>query len=487
MIRTKIVCTIGPASREPALLRRIIEAGMDVARLNFSHGDQAFHAENITRIRAAAQEVGKPVAIMGDLQGPKLRVGIMQQGGVPIHSGEVVTLTTRDITGNRTEGTESSALIPIQHKDLPKDLSAGDRVLLDDGLMELAVDSVTGGDILCRVVTGGMVQDNKGLNVPGTGLSIPAITDKDWRDLAFMVEQDLDWVALSFVRTAEDILQLKTRLEECCSPEHPIKVIAKIEKPQALDVIDEIIAAADGIMVARGDLGIEIPAEKVPIVQKRLIRLANTAGIPVITATQMLESMIRGPRPTRAEASDVANAILDGTDAIMLSGETASGKYPLEAVQTMCRIAGEIEAATLIGPWHPPEHVTHAKGNVTEAVSHATCETAYDLRAEAIIASTASGATARTIAKYRPHTKIIAVTPDPVVQRQLMLSWGVIPLLGLRVGSMDQILRNGIRAAYEAGLLKAGSPVVLTAGVTPNMPGTTNLMTVELVQQPDGD
>jgi pyruvate kinase len=481
MIRTKIVCTIGPASRKPETLRELIQAGMDIARLNFSHGDHVYHARNIARIRAAARQTKKPVAVLVDLQGPKLRVGMMEGDGVPIHEGELIHLTTRPVSGHRLEGGPVAAVIPVQYQDLPRDIKADERILLDDGLMELVTLEVSGDTIVCRVVTGGLLQSNKGLNLPGTALSLPSMTDKDQVDLDFAIGQQVDWIALSFVRRAKDILSLKEAIAGRCASDKCIRVIAKIEKPEALDDIEEIIAVSDGIMIARGDLGIEIPPEKVPMVQKRLIQLANAAGKPVITATQMLDSMIRNPRPTRAEASDVANAILDGTDAIMLSGETATGKYPIEAVRTMVRIACEVEAATLAGPWRHPPHIPSSSGNVTDAVAHATCDTAYDLRAAAIITATASGATARAVARYRPHTPIIAVTPNRVVQRQLMLSWGVIPLHAGRAESTDRILRDSIRQATAAGLVRAGDRVVLTAGVANNMPGTTNLMTVELV------
>lgn len=482
MIRTKIVCTIGPASREPAMLEKLMRAGMDVARLNFSHADHEHHRRDIQNIRAIAEKAGKPIAILADLQGPKLRMGDMADGGVPIYEGETVVLTTRDIRGHRTEEPDCSAQLPVQYQALPQDVAVDDAILIDDGLIELNARAVRDTEIACEVITGGVVSDQKGLNLPHTGLSIPSITEKDWDDLAFAVEQGVDWLAMSFVRKPDDVNRLKERIAELCDEDSVILVIAKIEKPQALDCIEEIVEVADGIMVARGDLGIEIPAEKVPIVQKRLIRLANASGKPVITATQMLDSMIRNPRPTRAEASDVANAILDGTDAIMLSGETAVGKYPLEALKTMEHIAREVEQATITGAWQPPDHIPDGAHSVTDAVSHATCGTAYDLRAEAIIASTASGATARTIAKYRPHMKVIGVTPHRKTQRQLMLSWGVIPLLGQRMGTTDEIMHRAVQIARQAGYISAGQRVVLTAGVTPNMPGTTNLMTVELVQ-----
>jgi pyruvate kinase len=347
MIRTKIVCTIGPESREPERLRQIVEAGMDVARLNMSHSDHSYHKETIDRIRAVSKTTGKQVAIMGDLQGPKLRIGIMGGKGIQVKEHEQVMLTTEKVVGSRTTSGKVKAIIPIQYEDLPKDIKPGERILIDDGLIELKVLGAQADDIFCDVITGGLLTNNKGLNLPGTSLRLQAITDKDWADLDFLLDNNVDWVALSFVRSAEDVLQLKKYIVDQCEPEKLIKVIAKIEKPQALECIAEIIEASDAIMVARGDLGIEIPPQNVPLVQKRLIRLCNAAAKPVITATQMLDSMIRNPRPTRAEASDVANAILDGTDAIMLSGETASGKYPVESVKTMVSIAQEVEASLL--------------------------------------------------------------------------------------------------------------------------------------------
>lgn len=481
MIRTKIVCTIGPASREPEMLRQLIDAGMDVARLNFSHAKHAEHAENIARIRAASRAAGKTIAIMGDLQGPKLRIGVMAEGGIMIDEGERVVLTTRGVTGRREALGPVQATIPVQYAGLPGDVKLGERILIDDGLIELKVGEVSGQDITCDVIIGGLLINHKGLNLPGTGLSVPSITEKDWADLDFCLEQGLDWVALSFVRAAEDVERVKKHIAECCEPESPMRVIAKIEKPQALDVIDDIIEVSDAVMIARGDLGIEIPAEDVPLAQKRLIHLCNAATKPVITATQMLDSMIRNPRPTRAEASDVANAILDGTDAIMLSGETAIGKYPLEAVRTMVRIAGQIEGATFTGPWQPPAHVKVTAGDITDAVSRATCETAHALRTAAIIAATASGMTARNIAKYRPHVPILAPTFSPTVERQLRLSWGVIPFHIPRADTTDDLIRDSLKLAASMGVAKSNDWVVITAGVTVHTPGMTNLMLVEVV------
>ncbi len=479
-MRTKIVCTIGPASRAPEMLRELMLAGMDVARLNFSHGSQSYHGENIERIRAVAAEVGKPVAILTDLQGPKLRVGEMEGEGVPLVSGEKLILTTRHVVGHGGE-------VPVQYAELPRDVEPGDRILIDDGLLELEVlstDEET--DITCRVITGGLLQTNKGMNLPRASHAIPAITDKDRQDLRFVLEQQVDWVALSFVRNPGEVQELKEMIRELSSArsltvaDSPVPVVAKIEKPEAVDDIDGIIEAADAIMVARGDLGVETSPEAVPIVQKMIIAKCNAVGKPVITATQMLDSMMRNPRPTRAEASDVANAILDGTDAIMLSGETAVGKYPLESVRTMVRIAQEAERGGLEGlarPRPPLGPVT----SIADAVSHATCATACDLEAAAIITPTISGHTARIISKYRPPCPIIAVTPSPVVQRQLALYWGVHPLLSRRTDSTDETIAGAVRAAQEHGLIKQGDVVVITAGAAGSGPGTTDIMKVQVV------
>jgi pyruvate kinase len=481
MLRTKIVCTIGPASRAPEMLRELMLAGMDVARLNFSHGDQSYHGENIERIRAVSAEVGKPIAILTDLQGPKLRVGEMQGEGVLLVSGEKVTLTTRPIVGHAGE-------VPVQYAKLPRDVETGDRILIDDGLLELRVLSTGETDIACRVITGGLLQTNKGMNLPRASHAIPAITDKDRRDLRFVLEQQVDWVALSFVRNSDEVRELKEMIRELSTSDNPVPVVAKIEKPEAVDDIDGIIEAADAIMVARGDLAIETSPEDVPILQKMIIAKCNAVGKPVITATQMLDSMMRNPRPTRAEASDVANAILDGTDAIMLSGETAVGKYPLESVRTMVRIAEEAERSGLEGlarprpPLGPSTSSGHGPvTSIADAVSHATRETACDLGAAAIITPTISGHTARVISKYRPHCPIVAVTPSSRVQCQLALYWGVRPLLSRRAESTDDTITGAVRVAQQHGLVKQGDVVVITAGAASSGPGTTDIMKVQVV------
>ncbi|MBL7183845.1 MAG: pyruvate kinase [Anaerolineae bacterium] len=382
-------------------------------------------------------------------------------------------MTTRHVVGHGGE-------VPVQYAELPRDVEPGDRILIDDGLLELEVlstDEET--DITCRVITGGLLQTNKGMNLPRASHAIPAITDKDREDLRFVLEQQVDWVALSFVRNSGEVWELKEMIRELSASRPPVPVVAKIEKPEAVDDIDGIIEAADAIMVARGDLGVETSPEAVPIVQKMIIAKCNAVGKPVITATQMLDSMMRNPRPTRAEASDVANAILDGTDAIMLSGETAVGKYPLEALRTMVRIAEEAERSGLdsaVRP-HPPRPVT----SIANAVSHATYETACDLGAAAIITPTISGHTARIISKYRPCCPIIAVTPSPTVQRQLAFYWGVHPILSRRTDSTDETISGAVRAAQEHGLVKQGDVVVITAGAAGSGPGTTDIMKVQVV------
>jgi len=470
-LRTKIVCTIGPASQDPIILRRLIRAGMDVARLNLSHGDRALHAENIRRIRDAAATEDQPVGILVDLQGPKLRIGSVVEGGILLAEGQEVLLTTRDIVGHDGE-------IPVQYKGLPDVVHPGERLLLDDGLIELRVLETKPTEIRCQVVTGGLLQSHKGLNLPQAGL-IPAITDKDREDLRFAMDQGADWIALSFVRTADEVYELR-QLQQGNSSGRLTPIIAKIEKAEAVKNIEAIIEAADGIMVARGDLGIETSPELVPMTQKDIIARCNAAGKPVITATQMLETMIHNPRPTRAEASDVANAILDGSDALMLSGETAVGRYPVEAVETMVKIGLQAEryckAGLALASGSP-----HSELSVAQAVAHASCALAADLGAAAIIAPTLSGYTARNIARYRPCCPIIAVTPDPVVQRQLTLYWGVYPLLAERADNTDEVIHHSVSMARERGYVRSGDTVVVTAGSACSGPGSTDLIKVHVV------
>lgn len=475
MLRTKIVATVGPASRSPEMLEQLIMAGLDVIRLNFSHGDQPMHAETIERVRAASVKVGVPVAILGDLQGPKLRVGQMMGEGVTITPKQRLTLTTED--GILGEGD----LIPVQYDGLPAALDPGDRILLDDGLLEMLVLDKTETTITAEVVIGGVLKSNKGMNLPRASLAIPAITDKDKSDLLFALEHQIDWIALSFVRTAQEVLDLKQLIRQASAFSRPVPVISKIEKPEAVLNIDEIIAVSDAIMVARGDLAIETSSEEVPVDQKNIIRKCNAAGVPVITATQMLDSMIRNPRPTRAEASDVANAILDGTDAIMLSGETASGTYPLRTVETMHKIAERAEELLIAGGLR--EYGKESIKGVAGSVAHATVETAVELDAAAIITPTMSGSTARLLSRYRPKMPIIATTPSPLVQRQLALYWGVIPLLARRTESTDEMINSSIRAAMDNGLVKEGDTVVVTAGTAGSPAGSTDLMKVHVLKR----
>lgn len=467
MRRTKIVCTIGPVSRSVEILDRLMRAGMDVARLNFSHGTEAEHAELILRIRATAQKLGRPVAILQDLAGPKVRIGEIANGPITLKSGDAYTLTSRDVPGNDKE-------VSLVYKDLTKDVRAGDTILLADGALEMTVESVKGPDILCRVVIGGPLSSHKGINLPGRSISAPILSDKDQSDLAFGLKQGVDYVALSFVRSAEDVLEAR-RFMKKQGIERPL--IAKIEKYEALDKLDDIIKAADGVMVARGDLGVEIPLERVPHVQKMLIEKANRAGKPVITATQMLKSMCENPRPTRAEVNDVANAVLDGTDAVMLSEETAAGNYPVLAVETMAKIAAETDS------YFPNKIWTHRFENEQnmdpqDAVAIAACELAEDLNASAIVTCTQSGSTTRRVARCKPPQPIFAPTPNEETYRRLALIWGATPLKMDAVRNDEEMIQQMRKAIGATGLLKAGQTVVATAGVPLNQSGNTNTIKV---------
>lgn len=474
MRRTKIICTIGPASREPDMLRRLVRLGMDVARLNFSHGDAATHRENVERIRSAAKAENRPIAIQVDLQGPKFRMGKMVEEGVTVTEGETATLTTENLTGR------SPKALPVQNEKFPQLVEKGDHILIDDGLIELKVLSTIGQEVQCRVLTGGNVKRNKGINLPGVSADLPSMTEKDHQDLAHALEWDVDWIALSFVRTAGDVETLKTSIEKLT--ERPVPVMAKIEKPEALENINEIIEVADAIMVARGDLGIEIPTEQVPMAQKRIIKRCNEVGLPVVTATQMLDSMIRNPRPTRAEASDVANAILDGTDALMLSGETTIGHYPLKTLQIMDRIICQVERERTeipVQPFRPLEEGVNL--SIARAVARAARDVAHNLETAAIVAITVSGYTARIVSRYRPRAPIIAITPDERVQRRLKLYWGVNALLASRTDNTDEMIANALQAAKERGLVKKDDLVAITAGTAGSEPGTTNLLRIYVV------
>ncbi|REK53235.1 MAG: pyruvate kinase [Thermobacillus sp.] len=471
MRKTKIVCTIGPASESLENTKKLILAGMNVARLNFSHGDFEEHGNRIKNIRQACRELGKTVAILLDTKGPEIRLGNLAEEPVELVAGEFVTLTTENILGDRHR-------IPVTYSDLPRDVKVGDTILLDDGLIGLKVVEIQGTEIKCEIQNSGPIKSKKGVNVPGVAISLPGITEKDANDILFGIEQGIDFIAASFVRRASDVLEIRELLERH-NASH-IQIIAKIENRQGVDNLDEILEVADGLMVARGDLGVEIPVEEVPLVQKMMIEKCNRAGKPVITATQMLDSMQRNPRPTRAEASDVANAIFDGTDAIMLSGETAAGKYPVESVMTMARIAERAEAALEYREIFLRQ-ASAQQTTVTEAISQAVANSALDLEADAIITSTESGYTARMVSKYRPKAPIIAVTPVEHVMRSLQLVWGVIPVLGKPAKTTDEMFDIAVNGAVESGLVKLGDTVVITAGVPVGRSGSTNLIKIHTV------
>ncbi len=475
MIRVKVICTIGPTSRELNVFRGIAEAGMNVARLNMSHGTHEYHSGTIERIRTISEDLRKPIAILADLQGPKLRVGIMQEGGVLLEDGAELILTTNKVIGE-------VGRIPIQYQDLPGVVRSGERILLDDGLIELEILESDETEIRTRVVVGGILKDNKGMNLPDGSLNIPALTEKDLADVSFALEQQVDWIALSFVRTANEVNELKSIIRNQSAFGRTTPIISKIEKPEAITNIDAIIEASDAIMVARGDLGIETSPEAVPMMQKRIITKCHAAAKPVITATQMLDSMIRNPRPTRAEASDVANAVLDGSDAIMLSGETASGSYPLEAVKTMVRIATEAERVTSSAP-SGKIHNEPAVFTMSGAICHAAMRTAEEVNAKAIVAPTVSGATAKLIAAFRPRVPVVAVTPSPMVQRQLALYWGTYPLLTRRLSNTDEVVNDAIDVAQRHGYLREGDTIILTAGVVGSVRSATNLLMVRSIEQ----
>lgn len=468
MPRTKIVCTLGPACDAPGVLRQMICAGMDVARINFSHGDHADHARRIAEVRRIAQEEDKTLAILCDLQGPKLRVGDIAAGAVELTPDSTVTLTTRPVPGDTRE-------INLPHPDLIADVQPDQRLLLDDGAIELRVESKTKTDLVCRVIVGGPLSSRKGVSAPGARLSLSSLTEKDRADALFAIEQQADYLALSFVRRAADVQELRTLL---ASHGAHIPIVAKIEKAEALEAFDDILAASDAIMVARGDLGVETPAEQVPLHQKRILRACNRAGKPAITATQMLQSMIHNPRPTRAEASDIANAVLDGTDAVMLSGETAAGQYPVEAVKTMEKVATIAEEHLDCDEWL--RRVGEAT-SPSEAIARATVEIAVELGASAIITSTMSGHTARMVARYRPCVPILAATPDPSVSRRMALVWGVTPLLVPEYSSTDEMIEYTTRAARKAGVVESGDCVVITAGIPAGGEGRTNMLKVHVI------
>ena len=468
--KTKIVCTLGPATDREGVLREMMLAGMNVARFNFSHGSHAEHQKRLDTLKALRQELGLPVAAMLDTRGPEIRLRSFADGPVKLRTGHEFTLTTEDVPGDETR-------CSITYPELSGDVKAGDTILLDDGLVRLTVLEVTASGIRCRVENDGTMKDNKGVNVPGVRLSMPYISQRDREDILFGAEAGFDYIAASFVRSAADVQEIRRLLEEKGSH---IRIIAKIENQEGISNLGEILSAADGIMVARGDMGVEIDFTEVPIIQKNMIAQCVACGKPVITATQMLDSMMENPRPTRAEITDVANAIYDGTSAIMLSGETAAGKYPVDAVRTMDAIArrteGEIDYAG---------RLRHLAGenrlSIAAATAHAACTTAMDINADAIITVSASGTTARLVSRFHPGTPVVACLVDETVQRQMALCWGVTPILMPYAGSTDELVELAMSSAEKAGLVRSGDLVVITAGVPVGVSGTTNMIQVHMV------
>ena len=465
---SKIVCTIGPASRDPRILKRLLEAGMDVARLNFSHGSHAEHLNCMQTLRATANKLGKTIAILADLQGPKIRTGPLA-GGAPVllRAGQKFTITTAKILGDSTR--VNTTFLP-----LPREVHRGDRILLSDGLIELRVENISGRNVNCHVVNGGALGEHKGINLPGVNLRVPALTPKDKADLKFALAHGADYIAVSFVRRPEDVLLAKSLIRRA-KKETP--VIAKLEKPEAIENLEGILRVSDGVMVARGDLGVEMNPERVPVVQKSIIARAREFRRPVITATQMLESMTENPRPTRAEASDVANAIFDGSDAVMLSAETASGKYPVEAVSMMARIIEEAEASTT--EFKRP--AAQEKLKVAETVAELVCHASRELHMKWIVVFTHSGFTARLISRYRPLVPIAAFSPEAETRRRLALVWGVAPLGIPDLRKVDQLAEISEKRLLEEKLVRRGDVIVIVAGTPMGVRGTTNFMKFHVI------
>ncbi|MCC0686262.1 pyruvate kinase [Clostridioides sp. ZZV15-6383] len=470
--KTKIVCTLGPASQSEEVLTQLMQNGLNVCRFNFSHGSHEEHKERIDMAKKVREKLNKPVAILLDTKGPEIRTGNFEDPEVFLEEGQKFTITMKDIIGTKE-------MCTVSYKGLAEDVKAGDSILIDDGLVGLRVKEINGEDIVCIVENSGVVKNHKGVNVPGVKINLPAITPKDISDIEFGISQGIDYIAASFVRKASDVLAIREVLENNNATD--IQIISKIENQEGVENLDEILKVSDGIMVARGDLGVEIPTEEMPIVQKMMIKKCNELAKPVVTATQMLDSMIRNPRPTRAEVTDVANAIYDGTDAIMLSGETAAGKYPVEAVKMMATIAKRTEE-TLDYDRLLKEHGTN-NVTVTDAISHATCTTAVDLNASAIITSTSSGYTARMVSKFRPKSPIIATTNNEKTMNKLALTWGVYPIKSSVAGNTDEVIEKAIEAARQADYIDNGELVVITAGVPVGVSGTTNLIKVHVISE----
>lgn len=471
MRKTKIVCTLGPATDQPGVLEELISSGMSVARFNFSHGSYEEHKGRMDRVKEIRQKTGKPVALLLDTKGPEIRIKDFESGKIDLKKGQLFTLTLGEEPGNENH-------VAITCDLLYQDVEPGSRILIDDGLIAMEVEAVEETNIVCRVLNCGTISNRKGVNVPGVHLSLPYISAKDRQDLVFGVNQDIDFVAASFVRNKEDVIQVRSILDT--NGGQSIRLISKIENQEGVDHIDEIIEVSDGIMIARGDMGVEIPGEEVPIIQKMIIKKVYEAGKQVITATQMLDSMMKNPRPTRAETADVANAVYDGTSAIMLSGETAAGAYPVEALTTMVRIAERVEE-DIDYRKRFFSHERPMNPDITDAVSHATCTTAHDLNARGIVTVTKSGRTARMISRYRPECPIIGCTTNERICRQMNMSWGVFPVLIDEKDEMDDLFTHSIEAAVKSGYLHQGDLAVITSGIPLGVSGSTNMIKVQVV------
>lgn len=470
MRKTKIICTLGPSTDDPEVLKQLMLNGMDVARVNMSHQDHDAQRVRIGAVKKLREELNLPVALLLDTKGPEIRTGNFSTPKVELEEGQIFTLTTNDVVGDNTVSS-------VTFQGLPQDVKRGDRILIDDGLIEMVVESTTDTDVVCTVINGGTISSHKGINVPGVTLSMPFISPKDEADIAFAVEEGFDFIAASFTRSASDILELRTELKK--NHNDKIRIIAKIENQDGVENIDEIINVADGIMVARGDLGVEIPLEEIPIIQKELIKKAYNAGLQVITATQMLDSMMKNPRPTRAESTDVANAIYDGTSAIMLSGETAAGKYPVLTVETMARIAEQTENSI-----HYKKRFLNSEfqiKNSVDAISHAVCGIAIDIDAKAIVVCSLSGMTARMVSRFRPPVDIIGLSVDRKMWRQLALSWGVMPVMCEVYPSLEVLFFSAERLAKDVLHLEKGDRIVITGGATNGASGNTNMIKLESI------
>ena len=472
MLKTKIVCTLGPATSDIKMIEQMVQCGMTVARINFSHGTHEEHKKTIDKIKAVRDKLSCPVAIMLDTKGPEIRIGKFAGGSATLAAGERFTLTTEEAEG-------SAERVSISYRDLPSQLSAGASILLDDGSIELQVEEISGCDILCRIITGGVIKNGKGVNIPNVHLDMPHMSDRDRSDILFGIENDVDFIAASFVRCADDVKNMRKFIDY--NGGHAIRIISKIENLEGVDNFEEILALSDGIMVARGDMGVEIPFERLPGLQKKFIRECYRSGKMVITATQMLESMIEHPGPTRAEITDVANAVFDGTSAVMLSGETAVGKYPLRAIEVMAKVAEQAERDVFAMEWHDRNYVMDFS-DTTNAMCDAACTTARDIRADAIVALTLTGRSARRMSKFRPSTPIVAATPNLKTYHQLALSWGVYPVLALNQPDFDRLFTHAIDCAKQIDIVSEGDRVVIVGGLPLDTPGNTNMIKVETVK-----